>query len=82
MATTFHTVTLARDTLEFDVTVEADVQRGGSNVYGSDEPMWVDVTDVRYYSPRTGEPVSERLAKWIDANRSDYIADEMAELEW
>lgn len=63
---------------ECAVSVEGDVNRGGSNSYGSDEPAWMDVEDVVVYNSRS-KRVSKRFMDKIDAKQWDAITDLLVE---
>jgi len=78
------TLTLCYKEIEFDVDVEGDVVRGGSNSYGSDEPEWIDIEGVAYTHPQRGTPLSPRLVKWIEKNHDDYVSERLIESdsEW
>lgn len=63
---------------ECSVTVEGDVNHGGRNSYGSDEPAWTEVSDVTVYNSR-GKRVSKRLLDKIGANQWDHMTDLLVE---
>lgn len=69
------TIELEHRGCTFEVDVEGQVLRGGSNRHGSDEPPWIDVEGVGYTHPRTGRALSRRLSNWIDSNHGDYVAE-------
>ena len=71
------TITLYRNGCEFDVNVAADVEQGGSNQYGSDEPEWTVIENRQYTNPKTNKPISERLQTWIETNWLDYVDESL-----
>jgi len=62
---------------EFYVEVDAEIDTGGSNHYGSIEPEWVDceITDIR--NPRRGRNMSKRLKDYIIQAYKDYFTEAM-----
>lgn len=61
---------------EIDIEVYAKISSGGSNSYGSDEPLWfsVDLNDI--YGRKRTKPVSNRLYEKIIELYEDNIVDQ------
>ena len=61
---------------EVDIEVYANISSGGSNSYGSDEPLWfsVDLNDI--YGRKRRKPVSNRLYDAIVGLYEDTIVDQ------
>ena len=75
----YATITLDYKGYEFDVDIEADIDEGGSNRHGSDEPAWIEIGAVCYNNPNTGKPLSQRLIDWIESNHREYVGDMLVE---
>ena len=76
---THTTITLYHKGCEFEVIVEGVVTEDGSNSYGSDEPEWIEVSEVVYTHPTAGKRLSNRLIEWIESNCSDYATNMLVE---
>lgn len=63
---------------ECTVTAEGDVSVGGSNGYGSDEPAWQEVADLKLFNSR-GKPVSERFTNALTRADWDHIEEALVE---
>jgi hypothetical protein len=68
------TVTLTLRGIQIDFEAEGQVETGGSNRYGSDEPAWVAVEDVAL--SHNGKPVSDKVTALLKG--SDWEAIEEA----
>lgn len=71
------TLTLEHRGCEFEIRIDYDYAKGGSNSHGSDEPAWeeatFDVGDFYSEEKRTkGNKLSERLQKEILSKENEY----------
>ena len=66
---------------EFEVVVYAEIDTGGSNSWGSDEPKWydIDIKDIR--NQRRKKSVSNRLYDAIIEAYDDSIVEDF-EMEY
>jgi hypothetical protein len=62
---------------EFDVDAEANIDFGGSNGYGSDEPEWADVGTVSLSVE--GKPIPRRMLASLTEADWDYIDTALVE---
>lgn len=61
------------------IEVEGNVETGGSNSYGSDEPAWTEIEVSGIYWASTGKPVTKRFKDSLSAK--DWEAIDEAILE-
>ncbi len=66
--------------IEITVLAEGCVTSGGSNYYGSDEPAWQDIEDIRITRP-CGRALSDRLESAIVKDHYEYICDVLLEAD-
>jgi len=77
--TTIYVQTKSGTEYELDVYVEACVTEGGADRYGSDDPSWVDVEDVRVTSPTTGRNVGRHILESLTATQLAAIDSALIE---
>ena len=61
---------------EVDIEVYAKISSGGSNSYGSDEPLWFSVHLSDICGRKRSKPVSSRLYETIIKLYEDKIVDQ------